>query len=214
MDLFEEIRSDMEKSKYHQIWENYGKFFIAILVAIVISISSYVIYKDYNRKENIKYSEQLFVSMQNYEAQNITGFLKQIDIIAKDSKTHHATYALIKKANHYLKENNSAKAFYNFNRAFESSNYKPYKNYAELMMNYIIFKFPAGQKNDQNIISNLDSNNIFYFQILEVRALGFFEQGKKSDAINEFSKILNEPNAPNSSKSFAAEFLKLATQND
>ena len=109
-----------------------------------------------------------------------------------------------------MKNNNIAKAYNLLITLYENNDaYKPYRDFAELLLNYIILKYPTQNDMDNQIIEKVSTSNIFYYQIIQIRALCFIEVGKITEAKNELLKILNSNEVGLDSKNMAQDLLVL-----
>lgn len=214
MDLFEEIREDIVKTKYIHLWQSYGKYAVAGIILLVISLLAYFIIYEHKNKTNINNTNKLYKLIQDNNKGDYKSFLSSIDNLIDNSPVNHQSYAILQKANYDISNNNISLAYNALIQLFNDNNvYKPYRDFSELLLNYIIFKYPTEETFDSKIIENITNNNIFYYNILEIRALCFIEQNKIGKARNELQKILNAPNISPDSKKFTIELLELLKYN-
>lgn len=210
MDLFEEIREDIIKTKYIHLWRKYGKFAIIISLLSILLLSIYFFTHEKNNNKNVQNTEKLYNIIQSKKTANYTDLLSIMNDLIEDSSKNHQSYATLKKIDYEISNNNIASAYNLLMNLYNNKSiYKPYQDYAELLLNYIIFKYPTEEKFDMQIINNITSDNIFYYNILEIRALCYIEQNDINSAKNELLKILNEPDVPQAIKSFTTELLGL-----
>lgn len=211
MDLFDEIREDIVKTRYLHLWNKYGKFAIAGLAVFVILLLAYFLRYEYVNTSNINGTKKLYQIIEGGDSGNDDEFLlSAIDDFISNSPVNHRSYVILRKVDYEIANNNIASAYDLLLTLYNNQSlYKPYRDFAELLLNYIVFKYPADAKFDLEITENITSDNIFYYNILEIRALCYIEQGKVSKAKNELQKILNEPTASKDNKNFAIKLLNL-----
>jgi len=211
MDLFEEIREDIVKTKYLHLWNKYGKFAIVGLVLFIILLVAYFLRYEYVNKSNIDATERLYKIIESGNSGDDYEFLlSSIDDFISNSPINHKSYAILRKVNYEIANNNISSAYDLLLTVYNNKSlYKPYRDFAELLLNYIVFKYPADVQFDLEITENITSDNVFYYNILEIRALCYIEQNKISKAKNELQKILNEPTASKDTKNFAIKLLSL-----
>ncbi|MFZ8864949.1 MAG: hypothetical protein ACO2XZ_03675, partial [Rickettsiales bacterium] len=206
-DLFDDIRSDLIKTKYLNIWQKYGKYALFSLATVIILILFIIIKHDYNKKNNIVATTNLFNLYNNYAVDG-QRFLELYELMSNNSDTYHYELAQLKLAEYYLANKEIAKSYNLFYEIFVQENFdKVTKDFAELMLNYIIYYYPTSNDLDKNIISNIKTSNIFYNQIFEIRALGLVEQEKYEEAIIEVNKLLANNDLGVESKNFAINLL-------
>lgn len=214
-DLFDDIRSDLIKTKYQNILKNYGKYFFSSIIIIIILLLFFLIKHDHEKKNQIVSTTSLFNLDKYLDSLNDEKFLNLAELFNNNSKKHHKDLAKLKLAEFYLKKQEISKSYDIFYKIFKEQNIaKATKDYAELMLNYIIYNYPSSDKHDLEIVANINLNNIFYYQILEIRALGFIEQKKITEAKNELNKITTASDASETSKNFALNLLRLLKDSD
>ena len=210
MDLFEEIRKDIVQSKYEHFWSHYGKYAIAILILIVILLSGYFLLHEYKHNKSIKHTNQLYQIISEIQEDKKQNFIDNINNIITTDKGNYQAYAILKKADYELQKNHIDKAYKLLIDLYQNQrSYKPYRDYAELMLNYIIFKYPTQNNIDNKIVQNITINNIFYYQIVQIRALCLLENNEVAKPKNELSKILNANMVDNNIKQMAQDIMKL-----
>jgi hypothetical protein len=210
MDLFEEIRKDIVQSKYEHFWSCYGKYAIVILLLIILLLSGYFLLHEYKNNKSIKYTNQLYSIVSDIQENNQQDFLVKIDDILINDRGNYRAYAILKKADYELQNKRISVAYELLMNLYKNSKaYKPYRDYAELMLNYIVFKYPTQNDLDNQIIEKITIDNIFYYQIIQIRALCFIENDNFVEAKNELSKILNASMVDAEIKQMAQEIMKL-----
>ena len=213
-DLFDDIRSDLIKTKYLNIWHKYGKYAIAIFATLIILILFFIIKLDHSKKNEILATDNLFNLFNSLEV-NEERFLELYELISNNSNTYHHELAQLKLAEYYLANKEISKSYNLFYKIFNQETYdKVTKDFAELMLNYIIYYYPTNNEVDKDIIINIKSSNIFYNQILEIRALGLIEQKKYKEARNEVDKILDMSDISLDVRNFAMNLLSLLRDRD
>ena len=178
-------------------------------------MSGFFISKDYQNKQNAKDTNYLFALLQSYDSQDMAEFNKNLAHFEENSKTALKEIALMKQADHEILAGNIERAYEILDSIYNNnSSYKPYRDYAELMLNYIIYKFPNTNIEAKASMANISSDNIFYYTIVEIRSLGFVEQEKYAEAKNELDKIVTSADALVEHKKFAADLIRLLEEGD
>ncbi len=209
MDLFDEVRDELDKEKYLLIWKKYGKYIISAISIIVVLIAGYFFVREYKLNKNIKDSVRLFNALNIYQGKTDFQYKTRLEDLIKDSGANHKIYSIFKKADYYIGEKQYQEAYDSLIIIKNKKKIKKlYQDYAELMLNYLVFQLPS-KKEYIDLLNQLSNNNIFYWNIIEIRALGYFQRKKKSLAINEINKILSEKEAPQEIKKFAIQLLQL-----
>ncbi len=214
-DLFEEIRGDLYRAKYQQIWEKYGKYFLGGLAVAVILLTAFFVQQNYQLNQNKKNSAQLYGLAKALDADNYNQANNFLAILEDKAKGHHKTIALLKKADTELKNSNISNAYNIVEQLWSNqANYKPHRDLAELILNYIIFRYPDDQQDSEKIAVALNKTNIFYPNIIEIRAMALFNRAEYKAAQAELAKIINDPHLAADKKAFAEEINNLIeTQN-
>jgi len=214
-DLFEEVREDLLRAKYLKIWQDYGKYFIGGLILIIILVSGFFINLDYQNKKDERSTTAVFDLLYYLEQAQITEFDKRYSDLDSAPASYHKDLATLKKVDVELLEGNISKAYdLLFELYSDHKAYKMFRDYAELMLNYIIYRYPASDYSDNNVVLNITSDNIFYHNILEIRALGYVEQEKYAEAKNELDKIVSSVDAKVDNKKFAADLIRLLEESE
>ena len=209
MDLFDEIRDDLVKTKYTHLWQKYGKYAVISAIGMILILSAYFIQQEYRYNKEEEYTGKLYNLIANNSAIYETD-TSLIDNIIANAPEYHTTYAILKQVNYEMSQNNIAKSYDLLVKIYQDdTTYKPFKDFSELLLNYVICKYPAGNNFDNNITKQISTSNIFYYNIVEIKALCYIESGDFSAAKNELLQILNDPVVTIERRNFATDLLNI-----
>ncbi len=212
-DILDEIREDLFKEKFTLFCKKYAKYFIIILTLIILSSAFYVTYDNYRNNKELIDSENLYKIIDKYN-NNDDDFFKYAENYL-ESNSDISNIVRLKKIQFDIKNKkfkDSYKALDNF--IAKGNNDKILRDYAILLLNYVIYSnlkqiFPQSEKYD-----SINSDNIFYFSIVEIRALGYIEDSKFDLAHNELKKIITSDSATINNKEFAVELIELLKKSE
>lgn len=209
-DLFDDIRSDLIKTKYRKIWEKYGKYSLLIIISI-IAITLFVILRyDLKNKNELIATTNLFNINKNFESFNEEKLSDMQDLFNHNASLYHYGLVKLKLAEYYLTQQKISAAYEVFYEIYIDENIDQVgRDFSELMLNYLIYYYPANNKEDDFIINNISTDNIFYYQILEVRALALIEQKKYKESEIELNKIIVSSEADPNTINFSTNLLRL-----
>ncbi|MBL6621201.1 MAG: hypothetical protein ISP24_00765 [Rickettsiales bacterium] len=213
-DILDEIREDLFKEKFTLFWRKYAKYFFIFIAFLVLLPSSYIIYDNYQLNKSYHNTEKLYEIIDSYNNNDENSFINLSKEFVEDG-SNLSQIAIIKKIqldiknNHIYEAYNDLKSFIN-----QKNSEKLFKDYAILLINFLTYKYSNYDFIDKNNYVELESDNIFYFSILEIRSLGYIENNKFDLAVNELLKITKSDSAPQINKNFALELINLLEKSE
>jgi tetratricopeptide (TPR) repeat protein len=208
-DILEEIREDLYKEKISYFWQKYSLFFFLLIFIIILLSSAYIFYSNYSRNKAFISSEELYNIIDSYNSDLEEDFLDLTNNFPVKSGAI-AHIVSLKKAQYYIKKNDIDKSYDLLSSLLTTrNNDKLLNDYSYFLINYIIFRFPDKKFKNKDSFTDIAGDNIFYYPIIEIKALSYIELGKYDLAVNELNKIITATDASQFSKNFASELMDL-----
>ena len=184
MDLFEEIKSDLVKEKYINIWNKYAKFFTILFSLFLIVFLFFLIKNNIEKKQNLEIYSFYKLNLQNNFSDSITvkNSINNIDLIHIINK-----YYYYKNSDKQISDDIISKV------NVDKIKYIPLKE---------IFNINLRKINDKDY-------SLFYMENNFMIALNHIESGKYFEAKEVLIKITNDVNTKKIIKDKANEILKL-----
>jgi hypothetical protein len=210
MDLFEEIRGDIVRQKYAHIWQKFGLHFVIALVILIAAVSVYLFVKQNNEKQLRKTSFLYAQMLKAQYGQDQHSMLLEMAKVHKKGEGSLVTFAELKKAAILLNNGKRKEALKIYQTIAEDDDInQESRDLAILLL----------LKNDNswsaeispNLANQIDeaiaNHNIFYYSLIELKALYFVRKSLYEKAFNELDKIITDQAAPSANKA-RAEALK------
>ena len=213
-DILDEIREDLFKEKFTLFWQKYLKYFLIFIVCLALLLTSYIIYDNYKLNKSYHNTEKLYEIIDSYNNNDENSFINLSKNFVEDG-SNLSQIAIIKKIQLDIKNNHIYDAYSDLKSFVNQKNSeKLFKDYAILLINFLTYKYSNYDFIDKNNYVELESDNIFYFSILEIRSLGYIENNKFDLAVNELLKITKSDSAPHINKNFALELINLLEKSE
>ena len=91
-DIFDEVSEELKQDQLIKTWKKYSKLIGCLFVIIIITIISYQVYINWNKKKIETVSEQYFEALENLENKN---YSKSKILFSKSSENHETGYKML-----------------------------------------------------------------------------------------------------------------------
>lgn len=217
-DLLDEIKEDLSREKYAQIWHKFGNYIIGAAVASLILTGGGVAYNQYMQTRYTAYSDALFEA--NHSKQ--PDALKKYDELIANGNGTYKAIAGLRKAALLLSDSKNTEALAAYKKvADDSGSPQELKDVAKLL--YIAISSNAETSGQdakdsamqQYMQDSLGGSSIFKYSAMEISAFKEMNNHNYTKAKDIFSTLANNPDAPQNVRGRAREMLDaIANMND
>jgi len=199
MDLLDEIKEDLRNEQAKKFWQNYGRYVIAAVVALVLGTGITSGYKQYSQQQAAKDAGEFSTAMQLANDKKRDEALQKLSSLALDGTSGYKTLALFSTANLALKEGKPADAASAYDQVANNESIDPlYRGLATIYGTIIRMDLPdadlAGL--DAKLQPLTAAGKPWRFSALELQGLIAMQQGNKEKAKNIFDRIAADAEAP------------------
>lgn len=211
-DIFEEIREDLRRQQLHNFWQTYGKYIIALLLAIVIGVGVYEYMKHHNRTHGEADSLAFAEAVALVETGKTDDGLAALAEVQKTAKPGYRFLAGVREAEVLAGKGDRAGAVQVFERlAADSGIERVLRDYAELQA--ISETMDMGNADTNALIKRLEPlaapDGAFAPLAEELMAMLDLKSGQTADARERLERIAANEDAAPALRSRAHELLTL-----
>ena len=208
VNLFKEIDEDLRQQKYANLWKKYGKIIIGTLVALVLSVAS------------VKGWEAYSLSLKTIDSNLLSSALKLIDrektgdaivILNKLIESGSAGYSVLAQFNQaaiLVKKGERKEAInYYLKIAADTRIEKILRDMALIKSAYLGLELKDSNIFIEKLPKLMDINNTWRHSAKELSALFAQKMDNKIQATQLYKELADDPTAPTSMRSRAAEMV-------
>lgn len=194
MDVLDEIKDDINKERFVNFLQNYGRYVAILVLCVLIGFITYFWWN--NHKNNVLLEEAgEYGDAMNSNDKDKVSKLEEL----KTKKTVYSDLAKLQLAAYYFGDKDFNRAIYNYELLVSSKNTdKIYKDYAKLMV--IKIKILSGKVSlEDGIIMYEDFyKNAEYFNNLAVlgESILLMNKGEKDKVSSRLNEILTDNESP------------------
>jgi hypothetical protein len=208
-DIFQEVEEDVRRERYEQLWKKYGNYVIAAAVVLVLAVGGFQAWKSYDLSQRQKISERYREATQAAESGNAVKAETDFNALAKDAPSGYATLSKLHLAGALIAQNKRDQAVALLRELTTSSN-QLVANSARLRLAWLMADASPKTEVTQLLQPLTPADSPWRFAAGEVLAYMDLKAGARSQAVTEYQKLAQEPEAPSSLRQRAAgiaEFL-------
>ena len=194
MDVLDEIRDDINKERFVNFLQNYGRYVAILILFVFIGFITYFWWD--NHKNNVLLEEAgEYGDAMNFNDKDKVSKLEKL----KTKKTVYSDLAKLQLAAYYFGDKDFNRAIHNYELLVSSNNTdKLYKDYAKLMI--IKIKILSGKVSSEDGIIMYEDfyKNAEYFNNLAVlgESILLINKGEKDKVSSRINEILTDNESP------------------
>jgi hypothetical protein len=182
-ELFREIEEDIKQEKFEKLWRSFGRVMVLASIGLVALTVVFVLWQNNSQTIAETKTDQLLHGIDIMEIENYSGAIPVFSAIADGASSPYYGIAMLNtaQAQNLSGDVNTAK-----------------KTYAELAKsnasnpNYVF----AGIAQLKGQIEEVPETSPFYHSLLEYKAWQLLNDGKKTEALDIFSRLANDEKSP------------------
>ena len=163
-DIFDEVSEELKNDQLIKTWKKYSKFIIAFIILLIISLISYQVYKNWNKKKIEAVSKEYFEAIESLEDKNFT---KSKNLFLKNSENHEGGYKMLSLfglAEANFKDGKIDEMILNYKTIYDDESIDIYyRNLARILS---VIKYNSGSFNEQMVLLAPIINSPSKLQIL------------------------------------------------
>ena len=213
-DIFQEIEEDVRRERYEQLWNQYGKYVIALGALVIAAVAGYQIWQRYDLAQRQRASDQLQAVSQLSSAGNFVRAETDLAALAKDAPQGYSNLAKLRLAGVYLAEGKRDQSV-NLLRELTAIPDPIVSSAARLRLAWTLADASPKSELVTLLQPLMSRDNPWRFAASEVIAYVDLKDGARTQAINEYQQISQDPAAPASLRQRAggiSEFLRANPQ--
>jgi hypothetical protein len=211
-DIFQEVEEDVRRERYEQLWKKYGNYLIAAAAVLVLAVAGYQAWKTYDLQQRQKVSERYREASQAVESGNMVKAETDFAALAKDAPSGYATLSKLHLAGALIAQNKRDEAVSLLRELTTSSN-PLVANAARLRLAWIMADASPKTEITQMLQPLTPADSPWRFAASEVLAYVDLKAGARAQAITEYQKLSQEPEASPSLRQRAAGIAEYLSAN-
>lgn len=207
-EIFREIDEELRRDNLVKLWQDYGKYAIALAVGAVLVTGGVVEWRDYQLKqrqaEGVRYDAALELARKGRDAEAADVFAG----IAGEASAGRAVLARLEDAALRAKAGDQDKAVALYDALAQDGSVAPaYRDLSRLLA--ARYSFDKGEP--ASIIARLkpltEPDNPWHATALELTAAAQLKAGDKVEALADYKRLADDLNAPQGLRTRAAEMV-------
>ncbi|MFQ5534785.1 MAG: tetratricopeptide repeat protein [Sphingomonadales bacterium] len=207
-DIFQEVHDEVRQDKYHELWRAYGKYAIALAVALVLGTAGWQAWKSYavvqREAESVEFFSAMELLTEGQHGLAADAFSK----LGEKTSSGYGALARFRQAEALIATGNADAAVEIYDQlAADSSVDKRMRDLAALYATMQLMEIASADELKSRLGLLIDDDNPWRFTARELYAVVAYKAGDLDVARDTFSGLANDPNAPSPLKARAAEML-------
>ena len=211
-DIFQEVEEDVRRERYEQLWKKYGNYMIAAAAVLVLTVAGYQAWKTYDLSQRQKISQRYGQASQAAESGNMVKAETDFAALAKDAPSGYATLSKLHLAGALIAQNKRDQAVTLLRELTTDAN-PLVANAARLRLAWIMADASSKTEITQLLQPLTPADSPWRFAAGEVLAYMDLKAGARAQAITEYQKLSQEPDAASSLRQRAAGIAEYLTAN-
>jgi hypothetical protein len=204
-DIFREIDEELRRDNFLKLWQRYGRYVIALALALVIVTALFVGWRGYQLRqrqaEGVRYAEALNLASQG----KTKDAADQFAAMAQGMSGGRAVLARLEEAALAAKGGDAAGAVALYDKiAADGSTEQVYRDLATLLAGRLMLDTDP-KATTERLKALTDAANPWHPTALELTALAALKEGDKAGARTIYQKLADDLTAPSGLRARAAE---------
>jgi hypothetical protein len=204
--LFKEIDEDLRQQKYENLWKKYGKIIIGTLVALVLGVASIKGWEAYSLNLKTTDSNLLSSALKSIDREETEDAVAVLNNLIKSGTTGYSVLAQFNRAAILVKKGEKKKAIdYYLKIAADTRIEKVLRDMALIKSAYLGLEYGDPTIFLKKLPKLININNTWRHSAKELSALFAQKLDNKIKANQLYKELADDPTAPTSMRSRAAE---------
>lgn len=211
VDLIDEIKEDLHRERLGNLWEQYGKWLLALAVAIVLATAGVTWWTGRMHDQQEALGKQYYDAMELLRQGKKKEASTLFEAIIKADTTAYPTLAAFKEAETLLDAGKTDEALAQYKSVAEATKTSPYlRDLAALLaINLEIASHKADSKTIEAELATLSRpDGVWHFSAQELQASYALEQGNTAKALELYTTLSRDLMTPHAMKERASEMVQ------
>lgn len=207
-DIFQEVDEEVRRDKYEVLWQKYGKYVIAVALAVVLATAANVAWREYNNNQRLAEGEKFEAAQKHFAAGDYAAAANAFGSLVNEAGAGYALVAKFRQAAALADGKDDAGAIAALNAiAVDSGNDTMFRDLASLLA--------ASRMLDGGNISGARKNleplagkgKAWRYSAMEMLALASLADGDRENALKAFKELSDDAKAPQGVRSRSTEMI-------
>jgi hypothetical protein len=206
-DFIQEVDEDLRRDQYKRLWDKYGKFAVAAMVAVVLGVAGTVGYRDWAKNRRADDTRKLVEAIELSATDPKLG-PDALASLAKSAGAGVGTLARLHQAAAMVRGGQSTKAVEVYDQLAGDGSVDPiFRDLAVLLAAQHRADGPEAAAAALKLAPLIQDSNPWRHPALELTAVVALGQGDKTRARDTFRRLADDPTAPAAIRGRAAEMV-------
>ncbi|MCW5771615.1 MAG: tetratricopeptide repeat protein [Rhodospirillaceae bacterium] len=206
--FFEEVSEELKQDRYAQLWKRYGRYLVALAVAVVVGVAGYRYWQSEQRKEREIASERFASALALAKDGKLKEAAAGFAALAQKAPAGYAGLARLQQGAQLLKAGDRAGAIQAFEQLANDEGVEPlFRDVAVVHWAYTALDDADPAKMIDRLKPLTAAGKPWRFMALELTALYADRAGRRTDALEILSGLEKDREAPSAVRSRAKELL-------
>ena len=206
-DFIEEVDEDLRHERYKRLWDKYGKFVIAALIAVVLGVAGTVAWRDWQKSRRVEETRKVAEAVQLTRTDPKLG-VDALASLGRSASAGVATLARLQEAAAAARQGDTARAIEVYDRIAADGSVDPlFRDLAVLLAAQFRADGPEAASAALKLAPLTQESNPWRHQALELTAVIALGQGDRARARDIFRRLADDPTAPTGIRGRAAEMV-------
>lgn len=201
MDIFEEIKEDLEREKYSNLWQRYGYLILLLIILIIGGTAAGTWWKNHTHSKQEASGNQFEKAIVTAGKNELAEAEKLYEQIAKEGHGDIAVLASLQKASLLAKQGKAADAITLYEQLSTTQSSDPaLKELASLLALYLRIETGKADNLDAKFELLTKEGSVWRSSALELKGLYTLQKGDRAQAKEIFSALANAEETPSGIK--------------
>lgn len=208
--FFEEVSEELKQDRYAELWKKYGRYFVALAVAVVLGVAGYQYWQGEQRKAREAASARFAAAVALARDGKAREATAAFGGVAQDGPKGYAQLARLQQAAQLLKSGDRAGALLAFEQIANDGSADPlFRDIAVVHWAYAGLDDADPAKLTERLKSLTAKDNPWRHMALELSALYAERAGRRADALQILTDLEKDKDAPAGARGRAKELLAI-----
>lgn len=206
-DFIEEVDEDLRRDQYKKLWDKYGKYVIAAVVALVLGVAGTVVWRDWQKSRRVEETRKVAEAIQLTRTDPKLG-ADALASLGRSASIGVATLARLQEAATLARQGDVPRAVEVYDRiAADGSVDSLFRDVAVLLASQYRADGPEAAAAALKLAPLAQESSVWRHPALELTAVIALGQGDRARARDIFRRLADDPTAPAGIRARAAEMV-------